>query len=384
MSIAGAMRVGAVGCGNIAATYFRNLRMFPAVELVACCDKNPDAARQLAAQFELEALPVVELLTRDDIDLILNLTPPAVHAELSLAAIDAGKHVFSEKPLAVTLRDGMEIAAAASARGVRVGGAPDTFLGPGTQLPRRLMDAAAVGTIVSGTAAFLSHGMEHWHPNPDFFYQSGGGPVLDMGPYHLSALIALLGPIRRVNAHGCSAFQERLVTAAGPMQGRAVRVEALTTVNALLSFLGGAEIVLMTSWDVWKHTLPPIELHGTQGSLRLPDPDLFGGVVQIARGRTAFAPIDTSSEPFGKANGRAGNAQAADYRGVGLAEMAVAIKSRRPHRCASELALHVLAVMLAILESAESGRPVDIGVSCERPAPLPRDEAHALLRPVIA
>jgi predicted dehydrogenase len=372
------MRVGAVGCGNIAATYFRNLRMFPAVDLVACCDLDPDAARQLAVQFGLEALPVTQLLQREDIDLILNLTPPAAHAELSLAAIDAGKHVFSEKPLAISLPDAMHIAAAASARGVRVGSAPDTFLGPGTQLPRRLMDEAALGTIVSGTAAFMSHGMEHWHPNPNFFYQPGGGPVLDMGPYYLSALVALLGPIRRVSAHGCRAFRERLVTAAGPMQGRAVTVEALTTVNALLSFREGAEIVLMTSWDVWRHSLPPIEIHGSQASLRLPDPDLFGGVVQIARGREAFVPIDTSYEPFGKANGRDSDMQAADYRGVGLAEMADAIANQRPHRCSSELALHVLAVMVGILDSADSGHSVDISVSCERPASLAPDEARKL------
>jgi len=375
------IRVGALGCGHIAATYFGNLRMFPALQLVACSDLDTDVARRLAAQFELDALPAAELLKRDDIDLILNLTPPAAHAQLSLAAIDAGKHVFSEKPLAVSLQDGISIAAAARARGVRVGSAPDTFLGAANQVARRLLDQAALGRIVSGTAAFMSHGMEHWHPNPEFFYQPGAGPVLDMGPYYLTALVALLGPIRRVTAHGCRAFRERLVTAAGPMQGRALRVDTLTTVNALLSFVEGAELVLMTSWDVWKHGLPPIEIHGIEASLRLPDPDLFGGVVQIARDHTEFVAIDTSAEPFGKPNGRPGDPQAADYRGLGLAEMAGAIASQRPHRCSGELALHVLAVMLAILQSAESGRSVDIEVSCERPSPLASDEARALLQP---
>jgi predicted dehydrogenase len=225
--------------------------------------------------------------------------------------------------------------------------------------------------------------MEHWHPNPEFFYQPGGGPVLDMSPYYLTALVAVLGPIRRVSAHGCSAFRERIVTAPGPMHGRTVRVDTLTTVHALLSFVAGAEVVLMTSWDVWNHTLPPIEVHGSQGSLRLPDPDLFGGVLQIARGQSAFAPIDTSAEPFGKPNGRGGDKQAADYRGLGVAEMADAIASQRPHRCSGELALHVLSVMLGILQSAESARGVDIdiSVSCERPAALAPDEARALVQP---
>lgn len=384
MTAARTIRVGAVGCGHIAATYFRNLRMFPAIELVACSDLDPEAARRRAAQFDLEALPTAQLLRREDIELILNLTPPAAHAEVSLAAIDAGKHVFSEKPLAVSMDDGIRIAAAARARGVRVGAAPDTFLGPIIQLPRRLLDQATLGPVICGSAACLSHGMEHWHPNPAFFYQPGGGPVLDMGPYYLTALVALLGPIRRVTAHGCSAFQQRVVTADGPMRGRAVRVDTLTTVNALLSFVQGAEIALLTSWDVWNHSLPPIELHGSQASLRLPDPDLFGGVLQMARGRGAFVPIDTADEPFGQPNGRERDPQAADYRGLGVAEMVSAIASQRPHRCSGELALHVLAVMLGILHSAESGRGVNIGLSCEPPAPLAPDEARALLRPVLA
>jgi predicted dehydrogenase len=366
------LRVGVVGCGNISEVYIRNAGRFPGLKVVACASRNGDSARDKAARHGLRAMSVNDLLAADDIDIVLNLTVPAAHAEISLAAIAAGKHVYSEKPLGVTVAEGSAILAAAEKAGIRVGCAPDTVLGPGIQFARRLIDEGATGEIVGGLSAVLSHGMEHWHPNPEFYYRHGSGPVLDLGPYHLAALTTLLGPVALVQATGRIGAAERTVTADGPLKGAAFRPEVLTTVNALLTFRSGAEVAFLASWDVWKHGLHPIELHGTKASLRVPDPDFFGGDVALSSGGE-WRVFDTAAMPLGAINYAPPGSDRetlANYRGVGLADMAQAIETGRPHRASGAFALHALAVMEGILEAAATGRRVVIAVTAEGPAPF--------------
>ena len=367
-------RVGVVGAGNISDIYIQNARRFPGIEVVACASRRGESAGEKAARYGLRAMSVPDLIGADDIDIVLNLTIPEAHHDVSLAAIAAGKHVYSEKPLGVSLSEGSAILTAADAAGVRVGCAPDTVLGPGVQSSRKLIDDGETGEIVGGLSAVLSHGMEDWHPSPEFYYRRGGGPVLDMGPYHLTALVTLLGPVSSVLASGRIGAAERTVTAEGAMKGRTFRADVLTTVNALLRFTSGAEIAFLSSWDVWNHGLRPIELYGTRASLRVPDPDFFGGAPELSTGGP-WTVIDTAAMPLGAINyadpaDRSGRLTLANYRGVGLADMGRAIETGRPHRCSGALALHVLAVMEGILESAVSGRRTDIAITATRPAPF--------------
>lgn len=373
-------RVGVVGSGNISDIYIANAAaLFPGIAIVACADIRAEAAREKAARYRLKAMSVGDLIGAEEVDIVLNLTVPAAHAEVSLAAIASGKHVHSEKPVAISVADGSAILAAADTAGVRVGAAPDTVLGPGVQLSRKLMADGETGEIISGVAAVLSRGMEHWHPNPEFFYRKGAGPVLDLGPYHVAALTTLLGPVKSVRATGRIGFAERTITADGPMKGRSFRVETLTTVNALLSFRSGAELSFLASWDVWKHGMRPIELHGTKASLRVPDPDFFGGYVELSTGGAEWRPFDTAAMPLGAINYPADHPRLANYRGIGLADMARAIETGRPHRCSGRFALHALAVMNGILESAGSGQPVEIAIPTDRPAPFGAADAAELL-----
>ena len=373
-------RVGIVGCGNIFDVYARNARMFAGIAVVACASRSNGAARDKAERYGLRAMSVADLIGADDIDIVLNLTPPEAHHDVSRAAIAAGKHVYSEKPLGITVAEGTAILAAAGAAGVRVGAAPDTVLGPGVQVARNLIDDGETGEIVGGVAAVLSHGMEDWHPNPEFYYRRGGGPVFDMGPYHITALVTLLGPVRSVQAAGRIGAAERTVTAEGPEKGTRFRPEVMTTINALLSFRSGAEIAFLSSWDVRNHGLRPIELYGTRASLRVPDPDFFGGNIELSAGG-GWTSIATATRPLGALNHAdpaAGGTLFANYRGVGLAEMARAIETGRPHRCSGALALHVVMVMEAILDSAVSGQRVDIRGAIERPPPFGAEDVAGL------
>jgi predicted dehydrogenase len=326
-------------------------------------------------------MEVQALLAADDIEIILNLTLPAGHAEVSRAAIDAGKHVYSEKPLATSLRDAVELNEEAEAKGLRLGCAPDTILGAGLQTAKALIDEGRVGQIVTGLAAVMSKGMEHWHPNPAVFYQKGAGPVLDLGPYYISALTALLGPIRQVQAVGqISPLQRRYAN--GPKKGEIFSVGTFTTLNSILTFVSGVTVSFLASWDVWRHGVRPIELYGTLASIRVPDPDTFGGDVELSANHrlvnfhdaTSVALVGTQvdwlihptrEKTFGEINYPRGNPVIANYRSIGLAEMANAIVEGRPHRCSGRFALHALAVMLGIVESAESGDPVKIDIPGE-------------------
>jgi predicted dehydrogenase len=374
------LRVGLIGCGNISDIYLLNAPRFRDIRFTACADINPEASGRQGARYALAARSVKALLASEDVDIVLNLTIPEAHAEVSLAAIDAGKHVYTEKPLATTVRDGERIAAAARAKNLRVGAAPDTVLGASVREARRIVDAGEIGKPLIGLAAVLSHGMEHWHPNPSFFFKSGAGPVFDMGPYYLSTLVTLLGPVASVQAVGQIGFAERIVTAPGSaMLGQTIKVETLTSVQALLSFASGAQVTFLASWDVWKNSLPPLELHGEKASLRVPDPNWFGGELFAAGPNEDWRAISTLSKPLGAPNWPATAPKFANYRGLGLADMARGIADRRPHRASEDVALHVLAIMEGVLDAALKRRRIDIAEGCERPAALAETEARELL-----
>jgi predicted dehydrogenase len=381
MAVRTPMRVGLVGCGNISDIYLQNGRRFRDIVFTACADINAEAAKRQAERYAIHGRSVNDLLKSDDVDIVLNLTIPEAHAQVSLQAIDAGKHVYSEKPLATAVAEGVALVAAAQARELRLGAAPDTVLGAGVQEARALIDAGSIGKPLTGLAAVMSHGMEHWHPNPGFFFRAGAGPVFDMGPYYLSALVTLLGPVASVQAMGQIGFDERIVTTPGSqLHGQSIKVETLTNVHALLDFASGAHVTFMASWDVWKHGVPPIELHGEKASLRLPDPNWFGGDLLIAWQNEEWRTLHTDEKTFGVKNWPKAEPKFANDRGLGLADMARAIVDSRPHRASGAIALHVLAVMAGILEAANGGRRVAIAPACERPGPLGETEAKGLLK----
>jgi predicted dehydrogenase len=373
--------VGIVGCGNISEVYLVNAKLFRDIHVVACADIDVEAAKRQAGRHGVVAASVPDLLKRDDVDVVLNLTIPEAHAEVSLSALEGGKHVYSEKPLATTVLDGERILAAAERCRLRLGAAPDTILGAGYQTARRAIDAGKIGRPLSAVAAIMSHGVEHWHPNPGFFFRKGAGPVLDMGPYYVSALVSLLGAVSSVQAAAKIGFAERMVSTPGSkFLGQTIRVETATSVQALPEFASGAQATFLASWDVWKHSLPPIELHGEIASLRLPDPNWFGGRVEIAEGLGGWRAISARREPFAAANWPLSKPAHANYRGLGLADMARAIVEGRLHRADGRFALHALAVMTGMLHAAADGRRVAITVPCERPEPLTAREAKSLLK----
>jgi predicted dehydrogenase len=376
------LSVGIVGCGNISGIYLQNIPAYQGLTLRACADMRPEAARAQASRHGIDAHSVEELLARDDIDLVVNLTVPGAHFGVSLAALRAGKHVFSEKPLAVDFEQGRTLVDEAESRDLLLGCAPDTFLGAGGRLARKLVDDGAVGRILSGTAYLMSHGMEHWHPDPEFFFKPGGGPILDMAPYYLSALVNLIGPVKRVMAMSSIGFPERTVTAQSPRKGARIAVETPTHVMSLLEFASGAQVTFCMSWDVWKHGHPPIELYGTEGSLRVPDPNFFGGHVELTERGGDWRAMDSGGMPLGAPNWRSPNwppeaPSRANYRALGLADLASAALYGTPHRSTGRLGLHVLEVMHCILEAAATGQPMAITTALERPAILPDDDAGA-------
>lgn len=371
--------LGLIGAGNISMTYLRNAALFRGLRLVACADISAEAARARAAEYGIRALSVDALLADPEVDLVLNLTVPAVHFEISNAALSAGKHVFTEKPLATSVADGRRLVAEARARGLLLGSAPDTFLGAAGRRARHLVDDGAIGRPVAGTAFMFGRGMEHWHPNPQFYYQPGGGPLFDMGPYYLTMLVSLLGPVARVQAMATTGQGERRITAPGPYQGTTFPVGTPTTILSLLEFAGGATVSFGTSWDVFRHTPPPIELHGTEGSLRLPDPDTFGGTVSLSAGGADWRDHDSAGALYGAPNWPFDAPDRANYRMLGVADMARALAEGRAPRASGALALHVLEVMAAIMAAAEGGAAVTVPADVERPARLGEAEAAALL-----
>jgi predicted dehydrogenase len=367
--------IGIIGCGNISTAYLKLAPLFRNIEVRGVADLDPAAAEARGAEFDVRAYPIKDLLAADNIDIIVNLTIPAAHYGVTKRILEAGKHAYSEKPLVLKLAEGEDLRALAQAKGLRVGAAPDTFLGGTPQQARQMIDAGEIGEVVSGTCHVMSHGMEDWHPNPDFFFQPGAGPVLDIGPYYITTLLHLLGPVARVAALTTSASPTRTITSQ-PRFGEVIPVETPTNIHALLSFASGASITLSASWDVWAHRHGPMELYGTGGTLFLPDPNFFGGDLELAGKNGGIDPVAPWQHPFGVPNEELNRA---NYRTAGLADMAQGIVQGRPHRCSLDLAIHAVDVMTSILTSGETGSFVDLTTTCARPDALGPDAAADLM-----
>lgn len=354
------VKVGLIGCGNISPQYFKWCRAFRILDLAACADLDVDLAKQRAEEFEVaKGCSVDDLLADPDIEIVINLTVPKVHALVNEQILAAGKHAHTEKPFAVEKADGEKVLALAKEKGLRTGGAPDTFLGGGIQTCRKLIDDCWIGEPVAATAFMAGHGPEGWHPNPDFFYKVGGGPMFDMGPYYLTALVSLLGPVSRVTGSARISFDQRVITNPEKRTGETIDVEIPTHISGVMDFASGAVGTIVTSFDVWSHHLPRIEIYGSEGSLSVPDPNTFRGPVKVRRaGQDEWQDIPlTHSAEVG--------------RGIGAADMAHAIRSGRPHRATGDLAYHVLELMHAFHEASEQGSHVQIASQIDRPAALP-------------
>ncbi len=364
------VQIGVVGCGSISGVYLKKLRETGVCRVAAVADREASRAEQRAREFGVRAAGGLDdLLNDDSIDMILNLTTPDAHAEVALAAVEAGKSVYNEKPLTIRRRDARRLLLAAESRGVLVGCAPDTFLGGGIGTCRRLIESGEIGTPVAATAFMMCHGHEGWHPDPAFYYAKGGGPLFDMGPYYLTALVHLLGPVARVSALARASFPTRTITSEAYLaradsteRGTMIEVETPTHIAGTLELESGAIGTLVMSFDVWHHSLPHLEIHGTEGSLQGPDPNTFGGPVRVRRADDPHRrdiPIDAAS-------GRTDNA-----RGIGAEDLCRCLLERRAGvtgngamtrapAASGQLAYHVLDIMHSLLDSAERAEHVAV------------------------
>ncbi|MCG3149628.1 MAG: 1,5-anhydro-D-fructose reductase [Verrucomicrobiae bacterium] len=352
------IKVGIIGCGAISNAYFKGCAPYRHMQLVACADLDEPRAAAKAKEHDIRACSVETLLRDPDLEILLNLTVPKAHAAINLAAIQAGKHTYAEKPFGVNRAEGKKVLAAAKKKNLRTGCAPDTFFGGGAQTARKLIDDGAIGQPVAGVAFMCGHGMETWHPNPEFYYKPGGGPMFDMGPYYITGLINLIGPVKRVTGATRISFPTRTITSQ-PFAGKVITVETPTHIAGTLEFANGAIITIIQSFDMWRHSLPILEVYGSEGSLSIPDPNRFDGVVKLAKPGAK----DWTEVPLTHRTDLA--------RGTGLADMAQGIATGRPHRASGEMAFHVLDVMAAFEESATTGKHIQIKSTCERPAALP-------------
>jgi predicted dehydrogenase len=356
-----AVGIGLIGCGTISGIYLQNIQRLQNLRLIACADLDMSRAEAKATEYSVKAVTVEQLLADPSVEMVLNLTIPKAHADVATQALEAGKHVYNEKPLSVNRADAARLTALAEAEHLRIGCAPDTFLGGGLQTCRKLIDDGWIGTPVAATAFMLCHGHESWHPDPAFYYQHGAGPLLDMGPYYLTALTTLLGPVRRVTGSTRITFPTRTITSQ-PRYGTTIDVEVPTHLAAVLDFAQGAVATLVTSFDVWAANVPLIEIYGTTGTLGVPDPNFFGGPVRVRRAGSQ----EWSELPL--THGYSENS-----RGLGLSDMAQAIRSGRAHRASGELAFHVLDIMESVGEASCEGRHIELTSTCGRPAPMPMD-----------
>jgi predicted dehydrogenase len=361
--------IGIIGCGNISGAYLTAARVFPnIIKVRAVADMNRQAAEARGAEFNVPVKSVAELLADPEIEIIVNLTVPGAHVQVGLQAIAAGKHVHSEKPLGISLAEAKTLIDAAEAKGLRVGAAPDTFLGGAHQTCRKLIDEGAIGQPIGGTAIFGTAGHERWHPSPAFYYLKGGGPMLDMGPYYITDLVNLLGPVKRVSGLASRLRAERLITSE-PLNGTKIPVEVATHVAGTMEFHSGALITIVMSFDIARHDHRPIELYGSEGAMSVPDPNMFGGQIETATAASAnWRGVPTL---HAYANG--------NFRMLGAADMAQAIRTGRPHRASGALAFHVLEVMEAFQRSSDEGVAIAIESRPERPAMLPVDLVNGVL-----
>ncbi|MDG6106936.1 Gfo/Idh/MocA family oxidoreductase [Dactylosporangium aurantiacum] len=355
------LTVGIVGAGKISRQYAATLTRLPGVRLTRVADLADGRAQALAADYAgVRAVPVTELLTGDDVDLVVNLTVPQAHADVALAALAAGRHVYGEKPLAASTAEARTVLAAAAAAGRTVGCAPDTVLGTGVQTARAALDAGEIGAPVAATAFMVTPGHERWHPDPEFYYQPGGGPLLDMGPYYVTALVTLLGPVRRVTGLASTPRPTRTI-GDGPRAGTVFPVHVPTHQTGVLEHAGGALTTLMMSFDVWAGRLPHIEVYGTAGTLSVPDPNHFDGPVDLC--------TDAGGAHWTRLPQRAGYRDGG--RGIGVADLADALRAGAPPRASAELAYHVLDVIECLHTAAVTGAAVPVTSTCTVPAPVP-------------
>jgi predicted dehydrogenase len=355
------LKIGVAGIGNISKIYLDNLTgvFGRKVKLTAVTDVAFQRAEKAAADYRVKEFKSLdEMLNSDMVDIVLNITPPKFHYDIALAAIKAGKHIYNEKPLCIKREEAEELINLAKEKEVRIGAAPDTFLGSGLQTCRKLIDDGWIGTPVAVTAFMMNRGPEHWHPAPEFFYKDGGGPMFDMGPYYLTALVSLLGPVSRVCGSARISNPTRTITNQY-QYGKKIIVDVPTHIAGVLDFKNGCVGTLITSFDVYSHSLPCIEIYGTEGSLKVPDPNTFGGPVLIRRLREE----EWSKIPLLKGFSE-------NSRGLGITEMALAIENNRPHLASGELAFHVLDIMHSIHEASAKGRYQKIKSRCKRPAAL--------------
>ncbi len=364
------VRVGVIGCGAISNAYFNHAKLYPdLLDVAAVADINPDAAKAKAAEHNIaKVLTVKQLLKDPSIEIVLNLTIPAAHADIALAALKAGKHTYSEKPLDISVAKGKRIVKLANAKNLRVGCAPDTFFGAGHQTARKLIDDGVIGKPLVATAYMMGHGHESWHPSPVFYYKPGGGPMFDMGPYYLTAMINMLGPISAVTGMADIMIPERTIThknkegGPGPLFGQKIAVETPDHVAGTIKFQSGVIGTIITTFAIWHGTHDgknPITIYGTEGTMKVPDPNGFDGDVFVRRHDES----DWRQVPHTHAKGFG--------RMVGVADMAMAIRNNRPHRASLEQAFAVLDAMDGFLKSSKTGKVHNLTTDYQRPAMLP-------------
>ncbi len=372
--------IGIIGAGNISSAYLRLAPLFKGLEVRAVADVNMDVAKLRAEEFGVKAQSVDDLLANKDVDVVINLTIPDAHYTVTKRILEAGKHAYSEKPLVLTLEEGKTLRDLAASKGLAVGCAPDTVLGGAHQQARAILDEGRIGTITTAVACVQNHGPEGWHPNPEFFFLPGAGPMLDLGPYYVANLINFLGPVKRVGAITSSATPTRVI-GSGARAGQEIPVKTPTNIHALLEFHSGAVVNLTTSWDVWHHKRNHFEFYGTEGTLYVPDPNFFGGTVEVADKAGTLTEVAPWDHPFGIPNqDHPQRGPLANYRTAGLADMVAALQGGRDARCSLERTLHGVDVMTACLTSGKTGGFVTLTTTCTRPAALSPDEARALLR----
>jgi predicted dehydrogenase len=356
------MNIGLIGCGSASRLYLDGSKQFDAVCFTACADLVRERAHEKADAFNIpKVCDVEELLDDPCVNIVLNLTDPQAHAQIGIAALEAGKHVYQEKPFAIELNDARMMSEIAVKKGVRIGCAPDSFLGAGLQTCRQLIDEGAIGEPFACTAFMMCHGHEDWHPSPDLFYRYGGGPMFDMGPYYLTALISLLGPIASVSASAKITLNERVITSKA-RYGQKIRVEVPTHISGLINFAGGVVGTIVTSFDVWASELPSIEIYGTEGTLSVPDPNTYGGPIRLfSTRRPGWIEVPVTRR-FSKQS-----------RGIGLADMICAIHDGSTHRASGDLAYHVLETLHCFHDASVEGKQLRLASTCSRPEPLPKN-----------
>ena len=380
------MKVGVIGCGNIADIYFNNSKQyFNNFEIIGCADIREEASKAFAEKYDVRKFSVNDLLESNEIEFVINLTIPNAHFEVSQSILKAKKHSYSEKPLSIEFEDGKKLVELAKENNVYVGCAPDTFLGAGIQMARKLLDDNKIGNINIGSIAMAVPGHEIWHPNPDFYYQYGGGPILDMGPYYFTALVNLLGPVLSVDSKIRNVYKERTI-GSGDRKGEIITVETPTTIISHLEFQSGSLIDAFFSFDVWKHNKNHIELYGDEGSMNVPDPNMFGGNLMICSKKGGqWESITTNHMNLGKYNIEK-NLQrtheeptVANYRGIGVAEMIDSIHNNRLNRCSGELSLHVLDIMDSILKSGKENKKLMLRSTCSQPKFFSEEDIKPLI-----